>query len=385
MIINMRIVIAGLFFLLGVSCSSPKQQDVGGDQSENLLEIPQLVEDKILDLSSKISAIQFIPLETKTDVILEGINEIKVGENRIYILDKEQESIFIFDKSGNYINKISKVGRGPEEYYYIVDFGVYEDIDAIEIYDHKKLIRYDTNGNFLSSKRVPFFAGSFVRVENGYVFFSDNFCNSQFCDNLIFCDKELNVISTTLPIQDKFRDISFSEGRRLVKVEEGVKLISYDDCIYTLSSSSIINKEKPVFEGSTTRDEFQEFEFKSLNDFVIKLMSNPNAGFINYYNETSVYTYFRMYRERAPYNYIYNKLNGYAVSYEIESKFLYREVMDIDHDVFYTYTPAVILVDRMKSLSEFGEFDRNLLNANKERLLGLQETDNPVIITYKVD
>lgn len=48
--------------------------------------MPQLVEDKILDLSSKISTIQFVSLETQVDVIFEVVNEIKWG-SRIYTLN----------------------------------------------------------------------------------------------------------------------------------------------------------------------------------------------------------------------------------------------------------------------------------------------------------
>lgn len=377
-----RILVLSIVFVIS-GCSSLSRQSE--EQLETIIEIPPLLEDKMLDLG-KISSVQFIPLETKEGVIVESIDEIKVGEDRIYIFDKEQESIFIFDRVGNYINKISKKGRGPDEYNYIVDFGVYEATKEIEIYDHRRLILYDMDGNFLSSRRVPFFAGSFIKIENGYVFFADNHCNDGFCDNLIFCDNDLNLKSTSLPIQDNFRDINFSEGRRLMKVDGDVKVITYDDCIYTLSASSIINKEKPVFEGSAISKEFYKQKFTSLNDFVMKLLTNPDGGFINNYKENKIYTYFGMYKKGASYSYIYNKHTGFEISYRgIESELLSKGVMELHEDKLYTYAPAIFLVEKMGILSELNQFDQKMLKTNEKKLLNVKETDNPVIITYKID
>lgn len=374
-----------LVFIFGISCSPFSRQSHEEKQTETIIEISPLVEDKMLD-TSRISSVQFIPLETRQGVVVEGIDEIEVGENRIYILDRKQESIFIFDKSGNYINRISKKGRGPDEYNYIVDFGVYENTNGIEIYDHRRLILYDMNGKFLSSKSVPFFAGSFVKTENGYVFFADNHCNEQFCDNLIFCDNELNITSTALPVKDNFRNIKYSEGRRLLRIGGVIKLVTYDDFIYTLSSSSIINKEKPVFEGSTTPKVFYEQKFTSLNDFVIKSLSNPNTGFINNYKENDSYTYFRMYKKGSSYNYIYNKHTGSEISYRgIESELFFREVLDLYNNELYSYLSAITLIEKIQSLSELNQFDQKLLKANETKLFNVKETDNPIIMIYKVD
>lgn len=165
-----------------------------------------------------------------------------------------------------------------------------------------------------------------------------------------------------------------------------VKLVSYDDCIYTLSGSSIVNKKRPLFEESETADAFYKQRFKSLNDFVVKVISNSNAGFINNYNENSIYTYFKVYKAGASYGYIYNKHSGFKKSYKgIESEFLYREIMAIKDDLLYTYSPAMTLVEKMKLLSSLNQFDKDLLKINRERLLKVKETDNPIIITYKVE
>lgn len=360
--------------------------DIPEEETTDNFRIPKLSDDQKL-ITSLVSSVQFIPLETKEGSIIKNIDELKLGENRIYILDKEQESVFIFDKAGKYINKINKKGKGPDEYYYIVDFGIYENDGVIEVYDHKKLLQYDLEGNFLNSKKVSFFARYFVRTEGGYVFFADNFCNDGFCDNLIFCDNELNVLSTGLSIPNNLKDIMHSEGRRLLKVNEGeIRLVGYDDCIYMLSDSSVTQKERVLFEEFVTPKSFYEQEFASLNSFVKKFLINPNAGFIKNYNENDHYIYFQIYKNRGNYNYIYNKLNAFKISYpEIKSKFLYNEVLDICESKFYTYLSAVKFVEAKNIFSSLNSFDKNILELNKTEISQINDTDNPIIIAYEIN
>src|SRR5690606_14104091 len=212
-------------------------------------------------------------------------------------------------------------------------------------------------------------------------------CNDGLCDNLIFCDNELNVLSTGLSIPDNLKDIMHSEGRRLLKVNEGeIRLVGYDDCIYMLSDSSVTQKARVLFEEFVTPKSFYEQEFASLNSFVKKFLINPNAGFIKNYNENDHYIYFQIYKNRGNYIYIYNKLNAFKISYpEIKSQFLYNEVLDICESKFYTYLPAVKLVEAMNNAhSRLSLFDKNILEVNKTEISQIIDTDNPIIITYEI-
>jgi hypothetical protein len=61
-------------------------------------------------------------LETNSDFIIGSINKIVKTNNLYYLLDKQTKTIFIYDKTGISVKKISNTGQGPNEYIYIEDF-----------------------------------------------------------------------------------------------------------------------------------------------------------------------------------------------------------------------------------------------------------------------
>lgn len=67
---------------------------------------------------------RFIPLETKEECLITQIDKLIRHQSNYYILDKNQNIIFHYDKNGRYLGKLDRRGQGPEEYYDLIDFQI---------------------------------------------------------------------------------------------------------------------------------------------------------------------------------------------------------------------------------------------------------------------
>lgn len=107
--------------------------------------------EKVLKLSD-IGNVSYVPLETLEESLIKSYNHIAMDPERIVITDRSQNQVFIFDKNGKFLNKISQCGGGPKDYQRItlscVDFGR----KFVYIWDNTLLNRikvYDFDGAFV--------------------------------------------------------------------------------------------------------------------------------------------------------------------------------------------------------------------------------------------
>ncbi|HTO16511.1 MAG TPA: 6-bladed beta-propeller [Edaphocola sp.] len=75
-------------------------------------------------LSNFVDSITFIKLETNNNEIISNITKVQLFNDKIFILDRDRNSIFVFDKNGSFIEKVQNIGRGPGEYLQLVDFEI---------------------------------------------------------------------------------------------------------------------------------------------------------------------------------------------------------------------------------------------------------------------
>lgn len=114
--------------------------DLGKDYTEKVLKL------------SDIGNVSYVPLETLEESLIKSYNHIAMDSERIVITDRSQNQVFIFDKNGKFLNKISQCGGGPKDYQRItlscVDFGR----KFVYIWDNTLLNRikvYDFDGAFV--------------------------------------------------------------------------------------------------------------------------------------------------------------------------------------------------------------------------------------------
>ncbi|MEB2775671.1 6-bladed beta-propeller [Algoriphagus sp. D3-2-R+10] len=134
------------FLLLGLifSCSKPNpitqtiQVHQPTDPSDLRIDNPQLI---------RLSPNPFSEIS--------GIDKILFAENRIIILDQMKgNTVFIYDRSGEYINHIYSVGEGPGEYRRVENI-FYSPIEMQLVLipmDFDKKMYFDLDGNFLKEE-----------------------------------------------------------------------------------------------------------------------------------------------------------------------------------------------------------------------------------------
>jgi hypothetical protein len=137
---------------------------------------PDQALDKTL-LSEIVDSVKYIRLENTDSSMLGSIREIVIKRKYIYVADKTHQSIFLFDKQGKFVAKLSKKGQGPDEYRLLGPFFVDEDEDFIEVIDYKgaksRLLKYSIqNFDFLGVKPFNAPAANSWRKDGSIYYFS---------------------------------------------------------------------------------------------------------------------------------------------------------------------------------------------------------------------
>lgn len=147
--------------LLGVgictACGNKKQaaKEEAVDTGFNVITLDpkQKVEDNSF-ISHIADSIEYIPLQTTDSVVIGKIGKIIFWNNHFYVLDRLTETIFCFDNKGKFLNKLSKKGVGPGEYYSITDFNISKNGEIWVYSSAQAFFKYDiSNSRFL--KRIP--------------------------------------------------------------------------------------------------------------------------------------------------------------------------------------------------------------------------------------
>lgn len=117
------------------------------------------------DLSEFVDGMEYVKLEKKDDCLLANIERLKVSADRMFAMDKEQ--IFVFDRKGKLVTKVSCRGRGKGEYLSITDFAAKDSYLYILSRGQKKILVYNEKGKCVDE----------ILLDNWYnhlEFFNDN-------------------------------------------------------------------------------------------------------------------------------------------------------------------------------------------------------------------
>lgn len=200
-----------------------KTIDIDLHQHSSNIEMTEIVED-----------IQLIRLETGADII-GSINKVIVGEDCILVLDKQQESVFIFSQNGDMITKIHQQGRGPQEYLSIGDITYYN--GQIYIFDSSayRICYYDTSGKFIH--RHDICEGyQLIAKDDKIIVYAG--LDAEEYEVTIF-DNKGSCIGTYMPIDEPYKSIpiAFVNNLSLTEYNDKILLSRYFDYnIYSLSN-----------------------------------------------------------------------------------------------------------------------------------------------------
>lgn len=109
---NLLILFTAILFISG--CTGGKESSIPGI---NILESPDAEMKNISEIGTDV---RYIPLETTAKNAIRFIREIRFVSQKFYVYAAAE--VLCFDKDGKYLYKLSRQGKGPEEYLYLSDF-----------------------------------------------------------------------------------------------------------------------------------------------------------------------------------------------------------------------------------------------------------------------
>ncbi len=155
-----------LFLILGmaVACKVPQTQSGG----IHFLDLAAIKDNPVkFGLKEFAAAIEYIPLETRPDVLL-GSAKYWVGKDIIYVLTNEHR-VLLFNRQGKFIRTIGARGKGPGEFDSANDIQVSSDGTRIYLYSTATCTSYcySPGGSLLSRFKTAYLTWSMASISAG--------------------------------------------------------------------------------------------------------------------------------------------------------------------------------------------------------------------------
>lgn len=99
-----------LLILLGVLCFSCDGRHKGG-QAAYMIDL-----DSALQVLPEMTDVECIPLATNDASLIADIDKVLYQDDTFYVFDKVGKKILLFNKQGEFLKSIHKIGQGPGEY-----------------------------------------------------------------------------------------------------------------------------------------------------------------------------------------------------------------------------------------------------------------------------
>lgn len=388
-----------LMFILFLNACSLKKIDIPIDKEGcNIINIPLHTTDNIINLSTLVDSLAYIPLETDSNCLIGNIDKLLVLKDRFLVLDKDIScAIYSFDKNGKFINRIGKRGVGSEEYVSITDIAI--DSSEKEIYlldsDMNRFAIYSLDGNFIKSVPFNYIVEAIACVDYRKIAcFCDYAKNNDFiyadkCPNLLIYDMEKHSFEKGL-----YFDISLCRSGITTlnnNFTNNSNLIQpLNDTIYTVSSQGI--KYKYILDfGDDNRKEKEKYMRRLREEIVdsseAMQMIGENALFpsLLYFLQGEDINFF-FYRKR--FNFYYGFYYPQSGTYiEASQKYTQNKKSTIpivnDIDQTFPFIPLTVAKNNFYYILEPSLFDSFGKSSNKnvnELKQKITPEDNPVIV-----
>lgn len=149
---NKKLLLIAIASFLLLGCGGNKKESAV--QNEEGIPVINLSSENVskvasLPLSEAAAKVEIVPLEVTDESLIGEIEKMKVTDSDIWVLHDKDERIYRFSRDGKFLNKVGKIGQGPEEYVRMSDFFV--DENNQEVYIQTTIVGvkvYDYEGNY---------------------------------------------------------------------------------------------------------------------------------------------------------------------------------------------------------------------------------------------
>jgi hypothetical protein len=142
-----------LFYDIGAGQSYRAQTDPA--RTPFLIDIEGNINNKKnIKLSSLGKELQYIPLETRPECLINEIYKVEINESYIFV--SAFTKLLQFDNNGVFIRQIGSQGRGPAEYLSVKDFCIDNEKKEVLIISTGRLMTFSFEGKFKRSDNISF-------------------------------------------------------------------------------------------------------------------------------------------------------------------------------------------------------------------------------------
>lgn len=328
---------------------------------------------------------EIITLDTTNNTFIGHVEKLSVVGDRMYIWDRDNKAILIYDSAGKFLSKIASEGRAKNEYVEIYDF--YATGERLYVLDNisSKLLVYDAMGKFIRTLDVSMYGiyGVFVLGDVIYLTnYSDNTDNMQY--HIFKIDTCGNLLGKYVKFSKRYRHSPGLDG--YAKMNDVFHVCCPKNKIYRVDSASCELAYNIDFKDKNLPDEYDEID---LIELIKKKELQKRVTGIDRIRESSRFLFISFWYDWEYYTAIYNKTDERVVVckglidtsiYQVgELKFF------LCNDCLYSEMDA----NNFKAvagitLKKAGEVKNKYLLELERVYKTITEYSNPVIIRYKL-
>ena len=349
-----------------------------------------------LSIEELIEDFDTIRLEASDHSLLSDIRYIRIMNDKLYVTDKTESSVFIFTMDGKYISKISDQGQGPKEYLRISRLEVDPFNSRVLITDafSRKLLIYDEAGRQSEVIQVDFFPMRFVsdrsrrnmHLNPGSIMLDLSRNEISNAHNILIIDREGNIKDSFLEDKTPQR-INITNGTSTSYTDNGELLYMpiLSNIIYriheneTLPEFELVPRNHSVLTDEDKKEIFYTFEKENVTEYednghflsfgcflksdnIILLSSGWNKSLRTFYSTKS----------KKAFTYEPKKMKGNEHMQDI----FYKFPQAATGETFYIGIDPVLMEYATPQLPE-GKL--------KTFFESFTEDDNPCIIAYRIN
>ena len=344
-----------------------------------------------LKVSEK-ATVEFIPLETNADFLLDRVAGalINVTENYIVTVNITEGKLFVFSRQGKALHTFSRKGQGPEEFVYPIAVRVDEKSKEIFVLDYQKVQVYSLTGKYKRSLNIPenVKIGSMFNYDDKHLICYDNHNLDRQGEKVteqpffLFSKKDGKITRIPLTIQNRIGQSMYIErdGKKMVVTMNNIAPMvkNGDEVVLSDMGSDVVylykkGKVTPLLKRNPGT---MDFNPRSAMGVVMKLGDivwlrevkkevkgpRPDINMLTYDVSTGEVNNLVLWDD-------VNFTNPYSVQSRNERQ-----------ELPYNCTAANFQPDYLKKLNEQGHLTGRLKELAEEML----EDDNPLLILYKL-
>lgn len=384
----MKTTIISIFFLLLLSCNQ-KQKEMQVVANETIIIDPDKYE-KNNDLSSILQdSIKIIQLETTDECLIGEVTKVELKNEEIFISDRINQKIFIFNSNGKYLKNIGKSGNGPGEIRSLGDFTFIGDSLFIQDGYGKKYLIYSTNGDYLGDLPYKTHHHDVISFDNILYFVSNYFYSELGFYNLFRYDLLTKNISSYIPFDEKINKNNSAWGlnRHISKYRESALLIyPLNDTIYEITKNNVHSKYIIKFSKRNIPDNIKDKNGSTV--FSLALRDGYIKGLHHLQNSKNYLL--GIYTDGNTYSYI--TIDKKTLDYKIGKRLIISNYGDFSLSSFYTTSnnelisaqDANLFLDYWKINYSKNKFENQKVEQKLKNVAeSINEESNPILFIFK--